>query len=177
MDAYALSLLNGLVTTSLALDGILIFLAQDLPYVLIALFMAYVFFCFKGRGRLTPTIIALAAIGIARGAAELIRFFYHRPRPFIAAPIAHLLTNDSWSFPSGHASAFFALSAVAYGFDKRLGIAFFTASLVMGLARVAVGVHYLSDIIGGAVLGAVVGYALWNLYLRTKNLPASSVGP
>jgi membrane-associated phospholipid phosphatase len=42
----------------------------------------------------------------------------------------------------------------------RLGLAMATVAWLLGAARMAAGLHYPSDVIGGAVLGEMVGYAL-----------------
>ncbi len=68
---------------------------------------------------------------------------------------------DPHSFPSGHASRVAMLAVLGVG----LGPAWFALLLIVwaplvALARVAMGVHYLSDILAGAVLGIVVGGSL-----------------
>ena len=106
----------------------------------------------------------IGAAIIARGFVEVIRFFFHRPRPFADNPaIISLLNETSYSFPSGHAAFFFALSTVVYIYNKRWGVWFFIASSVIGFARIMAGVHYLTDIIGGAVLGIVVGFGVYKM--------------
>ena len=66
--------------------------------------------------------------------------------------------TDPHSFPSGHAARAFLLPVLAVA----TGPAWFAASLwiwapLVGLARVAMGVHYISDILVGTVLGMVIG--------------------
>lgn len=67
---------------------------------------------------------------------------------------------DPHSFPSGHAARalMLAVLAVGYGPGWFAAILFFWAPLV-GLARVATGLHYVSDILAGWALGFVVGLA------------------
>ncbi len=71
--------------------------------------------------------------------------------------------TDPHSFPSGHAARGVMLAVVALG----LGPLWFAALLVVwaplvGLARVAMGVHYLSDILAGALIGVLMGVGvLW----------------
>lgn len=65
---------------------------------------------------------------------------------------------DPHSFPSGHATRAWMLVTLAVG----LGPAWLVAVLLvwspgMSLARVATGVHYVSDILGGAILGILFG--------------------
>ncbi|MGD2252156.1 MAG: phosphatase PAP2 family protein [Anaerolineales bacterium] len=67
-------------------------------------------------------------------------------------------TTDPHSFPSGHAarSALLALLAVAWGPPWLAWILIPWAPMV-SLARVSLGVHYLSDVIGGSLLGLLFG--------------------
>ena len=124
----------------------------------------------RGGGRVRLIAEGIGAALIARGFVEVFRFFMHRPRPFVAEPaIISLLNETSYSFPSGHATFFFALSTVVYVYNKRWGVWFFIASTVIGFARIMAGVHYLTDIIGGAVLGIVVGFAVQRFWRRKSS--------
>jgi undecaprenyl-diphosphatase len=70
-------------------------------------------------------------------------------------------STDPHSFPSGHAARSVMLAVLALG----LGPAPFALLMavwapLVALARVAMGVHYLSDVLAGAVLGGVIGLLL-----------------
>jgi undecaprenyl-diphosphatase len=67
-------------------------------------------------------------------------------------------STDPHSFPSGHAARLFMLAvlSLALGPTWFIVLLFLWAPLV-ALARVAMGVHYLSDMVGGAVLGILFG--------------------
>ena len=67
-------------------------------------------------------------------------------------------STDPHSFPSGHAARAFLLAvlAVAWGSAILAGILIVWAPLV-ALSRVAMGLHYLSDVVGGALLGLIAG--------------------
>jgi len=67
-------------------------------------------------------------------------------------------TTDPHSFPSGHAARSALIAVIAVG----LGPSWFAAILVVWaplviLARVAMGVHYLSDVLAGALIGVIIG--------------------
>lgn len=94
---------------------------------------------------------------------ELIRAVYGRVRPFEALGLKTLFTETSASFPSGHATFFFALATAVYLYNRRWGWWFFAAALLISLARVAAGVHYPSDIFGGALVGIVVATLVYRL--------------
>jgi len=67
-------------------------------------------------------------------------------------------TTDPHSFPSGHAArvVLLALLAVAWG-SPALAVVLILWAPLVALSRVAMGLHYLSDIVGGALLGLLAG--------------------
>jgi len=97
------------------------------------------------------SILALAALVLA------VKFSIRRRRPE-GEWGAIYRTTDPHSFPSGHAARAILIAILALG----LGPAWLAAVLclwapLVALARVAMGLHYLSDILAGAVLGAAAG--------------------
>jgi membrane-associated phospholipid phosphatase len=69
-------------------------------------------------------------------------------------------TPGGWGYPSGHASAAFALATVVAALlPPRWRWVPFAVATVVGLARMHVGVHYPMDVIGGALIGLAAGLA------------------
>jgi undecaprenyl-diphosphatase len=67
-------------------------------------------------------------------------------------------STDPHSFPSGHAVRAVMLAVVLLGMGPLwLGLLLLVWSPLVGLARVVMGVHYLSDVLAGMVLGLVMG--------------------
>jgi undecaprenyl-diphosphatase len=68
----------------------------------------------------------------------------------------------NWSaFPSDHALLFFFLATCLFHVSRVLGIlAFVDAALLISFPRVFVGVHYPTDVLGGALFGIVAGWAI-----------------
>jgi len=95
------------------------------------------------------SIAGLAAVVL------VIKFAFRRRRPAGEWGSLYRLT-DPHSFPSGHAARAFLIAALvaAWGPAWLAPIVVVWAPLV-AVARVAMGLHYLSDILGGAVLGLV----------------------
>lgn len=149
MDQFVFKIINQFVGKFVWLDTLAIFFAKYFEYVLI--FSVIVIF----RKKWKIIFQAFLAAVLARfGIIELIRFLWYRPRPFIESNINLLLPHDSTgSFPSGHAAFYFAIAAVVYFYDKKLGTLFFIASFLIGVARVFSGVHWPSDIAAGALVG------------------------
>lgn len=74
------------------------------------------------------------------------------------------------SFPSSHAVNNFALATV-FSFYYRRGLWWFVAmASVIALSRPAVGVHYPSDILGGAIIGTAVGFFVIWLWMNLQKI-------
>lgn len=152
-----------------AFDWVIIFVAQYLP-MLMGLFVIWLVCTSFRAGKREDALAYIRSIVIGvigrYGVAELIRFFLHRPRPFLALQLPHLLTENSYSFPSGHTIFLIGMAIGVFFVNKRYGYWLFALSVIVGLARVVAGVHYPSDILGGAVLGVATAHgvrAIWRI--------------
>ena len=73
-------------------------------------------------------------------------------------------STDPHSFPSGHAARAMMLAVMAIGLGPGwLAILLVIWAPLVGLARVAMGVHYLSDVLAGWLLGAVMGWIVFSV--------------
>ena len=152
-------------------DFLIIFFAKILPYFLV--FGALIFFTRFIKGKFKKKFFVfgqtILTLILARGIlTETIRFFYHRPRPFLTLDFTPLATSDSFSFPSGHATFFFYLAFVIFVFNKKLGWWFLGLSLLNGLARIAAALHWLSDILGGIGIALISFFAVKKLLSSTE---------
>ena len=57
------------------------------------------------------------------------------------------------SFPSDHAAVAFAIAFGVLAFSRRAGILFLAAATLISLSRIALGLHYPSDVLAGALVG------------------------
>jgi undecaprenyl-diphosphatase len=88
-----------------------------------------------------------------------------RPRPFeVHAHIAAGTTPlDRFSFPSGHTLHAVAFSLVASTYYQELAPLLAAMTLAVAASRIVLGLHYPSDVLAGAALGASVALASFNL--------------
>ncbi|MBU8857521.1 MULTISPECIES: phosphatase PAP2 family protein [unclassified Micromonospora] len=116
----------------------------------------------RGAPRLAVWVVVTMVAGGLLGA--LLKLLVGRDRPDLLAPVARAA---GYSFPSGHALnatlAAGVLLLVFLPFVRASGrgrVALWTAALlvtvVTGLSRIALGVHWISDVVGGWVLGVAV---------------------
>lgn len=99
----------------------------------------------------------------------LIKPLVARPRPWldVAGLIPLVTEGDPASFPSGHTSVAFAFaSALLWSGQTKWGKAAVVLAALMGFSRLYVGVHYPTDVLAGALLGLVYGWAAWQLWKR-----------
>lgn len=136
--------------------------------------LAIVFLAARGAAHAAWRRASLAAVlsaGLGLAVGKVISELVDRARPFVADPHGvHLFASHAADpgFPSDHATAAFSI-AVAILLRKRgWGIAALVLATVLSVGRVALGVHYPSDVVAGAALGAAAALALWAPPLRTK---------
>lgn len=106
----------------------------------------------KNKGFVICGSLILAA-GISTG----LKYAINRPRPFITYPFIDKQSEaGSHSFPSGHTSdAFATATSLSLAFPKWYVIApSFLYACSVGYSRMHLGVHYPSDVLGGAIVGA-----------------------
>ncbi len=73
--------------------------------------------------------------------------------------------TDPHSFPSGHAARAFLIAVIGTALGPSwLGVVLWIWAPLVALARVAMGVHYLSDVIAGAILGILSGVLFLGIY-------------
>ncbi|MBQ1042861.1 MULTISPECIES: phosphatase PAP2 family protein [unclassified Micromonospora] len=127
----------------------------------------------RGASRLAAWVVVTMIAGGLLGA--LLKLLVGRDRPDLLEPVARAA---GYSFPSGHAlnaalaAGVLLLVFLPYARDSRAGrITLWAAALlvtvVTGLSRIALGVHWTSDVVGGWVLGTAVvaatsaGFVTW----------------
>lgn len=150
------------------------FFAQYVPYILIAGLFLYLFFLpsLPFWKRFSILLGAAASSGIGYLIALLIRSLYPISRPFALLPDINPLVDASdtalTSFPSLHATIFFALGTFLFFYHKRLGALYLFAALLIALSRVIAGIHWPLDILAGAVLGILGAFVVRRLALSIK---------
>ena len=129
-------------------------------------------------GTATFTLAAALATFAADSAAFGIKDLTSRTRPFVAHPQIHpLYVVHSSSFPAGHAATAFAGAVLVAAVVRATAPVVFTVAAAIGFSRVYCGVHYATDVLAGALLGALVGAAAFVVLrlLRSRIRPVGRV--
>jgi len=75
-----------------------------------------------------------------------------------------LVDAAGYSFPSSHTALAFGTATFLHPVSGKSSYLFWVFAIMMGISRVAVGVHYPSDVVAGAITGIILGYAALLLY-------------
>lgn len=113
-----------------------------------------------------PAVLHMLAVGLACTVIyKLIKGKTLRPRPFNVYPSIVCVgkTLDQFSFPSGHTLHAVAFSIVAVAYFPALFWLVWPFTMLVGMSRPILGLHYPSDVLAGAILGGVIAAA--SLYL------------
>lgn len=125
-------------------------------------------FVFVGGHRRRRTRRAAAAAGLSAGVAlaiaHVLSAVVDRPRPFVADPGGvHLFVRHvaDPGFPSDHATAAFAIATALMLRNRAWGAVVLAFATVLAVGRVAMGVHYPTDVLAGAALGSLTALVFW----------------
>ena len=120
------------------------------PLAIILVFLLF-------RMKWAALYFAIATI-LSAGLVQLLKNLYQRPRPQDI-----LVTADPGSFPSGHTANAATMTVVLALVLRRVWIwaAGVVYTVIMLLSRTYLGAHWLSDTIGGLVLGSAVAVIVW----------------
>ncbi|MFA5997737.1 MAG: phosphatase PAP2 family protein [Candidatus Paceibacterota bacterium] len=165
MNVEVFNYLYGFAHTSSALDFAIAYIAEWYGIViLVALFL----YLFEHRDNPKKGVRDLFVVGATAVSAWFIATFFkdvfHTLRPFDAlTTVIPLVSEHGYAFPSGHATFYMSLATSLWYYHKNLSIFFGFSAILIGLARIAAGIHWPVDILGGLILGYVIGSTLYKL--------------
>jgi undecaprenyl-diphosphatase len=152
-DALVITL-NRLARRQSGVERLVGFAAARLAGVEIALMLLL-----AASGRRGAALRMLAVVAGVYAACEGLGRLWPRPRPFARLDAVSSLAphEPGRSFPSRHVASGLAMAAIGGRQHPRLGLLMAGVAWLLGLSRVAAGLHYPSDVLVGAVLGELLG--------------------
>jgi membrane-associated phospholipid phosphatase len=132
-------------------------------------------------------LLLTQAVALASSLNQLVKFIFGRERPFV-----HVLSDNdklstknpddnNLSFSSGHTNLAFSLAVAAgtiatlrgYRWAPAIWVGGLVLATLTGYLRIAADKHYLTDVVGGAVLGSAVGFLVPWLFHQPTAAPAT----
>jgi undecaprenyl-diphosphatase len=169
LDKTAFNWINGFAIKWPILDSVAVFFAKYFEYFLLAFLL--IILAIKFRKNFGMVFRAVLSAVISRlFVTEIVRKIWFRPRPFVENHVNLLFPYNAQeaSFPSGHASFYFALSTIIFIYNKKLGILFFVGSLLICLGRVFSGIHWPLDILTGIIIGVITALVINGIFEGLK---------
>lgn len=116
---------------------------------------------FGGSARFLAVGAASAAAASGIFVFKLLKRLSHRPRPCEIEPHcwSKVLPPDRFSFPSGHTMTAFSIALVISYFYPGLEGPLYFLAISIAVSRIVLGMHYLSDVLAGMILGVGLGCA------------------
>ena len=160
------------------LDEIMWLISGKIIWIPMYLFLIYLAYQHFGKKN-TIYFVVLVITAIALSdlvSSQIIKKSVARYRPSHHVELASQLhfykqkngeyyQGGEYGFVSSHAANFFAMALfVGLIFREKapqLIYTLFSIAIVVGFSRIYLGVHYLSDIIGGAIVGTTISYLRW----------------
>ena len=173
MDYDVANSINDFTSRHDWIEDLFSFIAQDSHYI----FVAFLVVLFLLPARWTSVdlrrgvVAAVLAAGVGLLVAHGITLLWDRPRPFVAHPQStHLLITHARdaSFPSDHTTGAFAIAVSLLLRSRKIGLVALAFAVLVAVARVGVGVHYPSDVLGGALIGTAAALLVWQPPIRSR---------
>jgi undecaprenyl-diphosphatase len=172
LDFQLFKLINDLAGTFILINPLMRFLAVDAEYLFYISIVIYWFTRTQSNRKMV--IESLLSACAALGVSGIISHFYYRDRPFITHTVYQLIKHPAnASFPSDHATGAFVIATAIWLFRKRDGIVWLFIAGCIAFSRIWTGVHYPSDVIVGAFIGAISAFLIHQLFansLQAKRL-------
>jgi undecaprenyl-diphosphatase len=133
-------------------------------YVLVAGLLLFFYFSTNSRReKLSLFWTIILSFLVARLViTPVLHFVYYQPHIASLAQLRLLESEQNdWPFPNGHAAFLLAIATAIYLYNKKWGIGFFIVVLFLNISRIGAGVHALSDMLSGMIVGVITAYAIY----------------
>jgi undecaprenyl-diphosphatase len=147
-----------------SMNTLIIFCAAYLIFIAAAYATLHIYFKHEHKHHMRHIVMVIGTAVLAWVIAHFAKDWIGHLRPTGVPTL--IAPDDTYSFPSGHASFMFALAFTMHYLDRKAARILFALAIVTGIARVLAGVHFWYDIVGGAVFGLVISWIVVTLCKR-----------
>lgn len=156
-------------------DRVIIFFANTFPYIVVLGAILFLFMHHDVLRSKSPVaeflrkwkeiVFVFFSAGIAWLLATILKVIAHTPRPYtLFRDVQPLFTEHTFAFPSQHTVFFVAVATSLCLIHKKVGLLFIVFAFLIGIARVAAGVHFPIDILSGFIIGGLISFVLHKMY-------------
>ena len=129
-------------------------------YIAYLILLGIAFFKGGTKGKIAVITLIFLIIVTDQTGYRLLKELFERVRPCNALPdvITPVGCAGGYSFPSNHALNNFAAAVLLLRIFPRYKWIFLITAMLVSISRIYLGVHYPSDVLGGAIIGSAFGY-------------------
>lgn len=104
-------------------------------------------------------VAVILVCGVSFVLVSVFRYFYNAPRPYVKYGYKPAVEKDKQgqSMPSRHVFSAFIIAMTFLWINPIYSIVLFVVSTLIAIHRVAVGVHFIKDVVAGALVGIIAG--------------------
>jgi undecaprenyl-diphosphatase len=150
----------------------------DLKFWIIPGILAAALYVWRENRKKALTVLGLIALTVALSdplSSQFLKKIFARPRPchpefFVEGGRFLLGRLGSLSFPSSHSVNMFSFATLLFCFYRKYGVYFYSFAGLIAYTRIYNGVHYPSDVVGGAAVGCLLGWGVYAgfVFVRSK---------
>ena len=146
------------------------------PHVIVALIGAAIAYAVGSRRWIMICVAMVIACALAGLVNRTIKIATGRARPLVTQDAGWnglRFSSKYTSFPSGHTAATTAIFGTLVCARRRVGLALLPIPLLIAASRIYLNAHYLSDVVGGALVGLLAALVTWR-FISNKMLDPRS---
>jgi undecaprenyl-diphosphatase len=125
--------------------------------------IAVIAFCLGDQGTRHFVLLTAVATSVAGLQTTALKFLTRRGRPREMTGF-YSTKYDRYSFPSGHATRVACLAMVFSHQFPFWAVIFYASALFVALCRVALGIHYTSDVLVGLAIGFLASWVIVSIW-------------
>lgn len=141
-----------------ALKGLIKILYTVFPLIMVIVYPAIIIL--NGiKGIDHKFILSIVVPGVTLMGVYVMRKLINRQRPYEKFGVDSLIAKDKQgqSFPSNHSASGFVIAMAGFTINPLLGFSLLGIAFIIALTRIFAGVHFISDVIAGCLIGTLAG--------------------
>ena len=158
MNQSLFLLFYGFAHRSVAFDELSVFVAVYLIWVVMAVIFFYLFKNDSRKAAVRDIMVVFGAAAAGYAIAVIVKNIFQSMRPFdVLTSVRSLIDESGYAFPSGHTTLLASFTGALWYGHRKAALWVGVATVLVGAARIIVGVHWPIDILGGLLIGLATG--------------------